>query len=262
MSDSHKNDERVSNAEAPAVPARRKRSGLMDDPMNRKLVIAAVSILVLWLAGVASALVLGMLTPAAPRTQTERALRVYENAVAQGNVDPAVWADYTRVLISVGQYYKADKMIDQALKNSKGNKSPILAERARLDAAQKNYDQALKSCDVTLAEVKKEMEAERKKLRTAGMGQEPEYPRAFRDGLIVKGDVYTQMGEPKKAVKTYDTYLKQYPTAADVLVLRAGAKARIDDRKGAEADYRLAMRYVPDYDAAIAGLKKIGADVR
>ena len=42
-------------------------------------------------------------------------------------------------------------------------------------------------------------------------------------------------------------------------MLRATAKMQVGDKKGAEADYRAALKYIPDYQPALDGLKQIGA---
>ena len=43
------------------------------------------------------------------------------------------------------------------------------------------------------------------------------------------------------------------------LVTRASAKVQLGDKKGAAADYRAALKYIPDYQPALDGLKQIGA---
>ena len=57
----------------------------------------------------------------------------------------------------------------------------------------------------------------------------------------------------------FDVYLKEQPTAADVLVKRGTTKVEVGDEKGAEADFRAALKFIPDYQPALDGLEQIGA---
>ena len=56
-----------------------------------------------------------------------------------------------------------------------------------------------------------------------------------------------------------DAYIAENPQAADILVDRGEAKIELKDNAGAEADFRAALKFVPDDKRAIAGLAKIGA---
>ena len=57
----------------------------------------------------------------------------------------------------------------------------------------------------------------------------------------------------------FDLYLNAHRTASDILIDRGNAKIQLKDKKGAEADFRAALKYVPYDEQAKAGLKKIGA---
>ena len=40
--------------------------------------------------------------------------------------------------------------------------------------------------------------------------------------------------------------------------MRAQAKAKVGDKQGAANDYRAALKYIPDFQPALDGLKQIG----
>ncbi len=70
------------------------------------------------------------------------------------------------------------------------------------------------------------------------------------------------MGDSARAIEQYTTFLYYQPTAANIYVRRGDVKADAGDSAGAEADYREALRFVADDQAALAGLKKIGAEIQ
>jgi tetratricopeptide (TPR) repeat protein len=77
--------------------------------------------------------------------------------------------------------------------------------------------------------------------------------------FLLKATAETNLGKHQDAVKSYDNALLMAPLASDLLVLRADAKYRAGDEKGAKEDYQTALKYVPDLEAAKAGLSTIEA---
>jgi beta-phosphoglucomutase-like phosphatase (HAD superfamily) len=60
--------------------------------------------------------------------------------------------------------------------------------------------------------------------------------------------------------QTFDEYLEERPTAADILVRRGYLRIENGDTKGAEADFRSALKFLPNDPAALDGLKQIGVE--
>ncbi len=98
-----------------------------------------------------------------------------------------------------------------------------------------------------------------KKRDSAEMKGEP-INENFWTALLIKAESQVELGDTKAALKSLDEYIEGKPTAADVLVRRADLLAETGDKKGAERDYRAALKFIPDDEAALAGLEKIGAE--
>lgn len=238
-----------------------RRSGKGSD-LNRKLLIVVLGMIILWLSGIAFALVFGMLTSKAPRTSVERSLRVYEAAVSKGSTDPAIWSDYIGALIEAQQYTKAERAIGDALERTEEQHSRILVQSAKLALARKDYPAAVKAGDLTLVECAAEVKATEERYKKSGITAAVERPSAYGPALVIKADALTQLGKKREAVAAYDVFLEQIPRASDVLVLRGNLKAALNDKEGAEADYQQALKYIPDYETALEGLTKIGVEAR
>lgn len=243
------------------TPAATEKPRALDDPMVRRLALIGAGMLILWLAGILSALVFGLLTPSdVPRTAAERSLMVYESALEETtSVDPLVWADYAKALTAAKQYSRSQSVINNAMKAVKSKKSAVMLEQARLYVDRGDWSKALEWVKKTEAEIEKEIEKERKAQEAQGILTDPAKPRASKELYLVKADALVGKGDEKAAIAAYDEHLELYPTSADVYVLRGDLKAEAGDKAGAEEDYRECLKYIPDFQPAIDGLEKIGA---
>ena len=84
-------------------------------------------------------------------------------------------------------------------------------------------------------------------------------PASYQTAALAKAAALITTKDYAGAIKVYDIYLADQPVDSDVLVQRATAKIQVGDKKGAEADFRAALKYIPDYQPALDGLKQIGA---
>jgi Flp pilus assembly protein TadD len=227
--------------------------------MTQWFMVAIAGTIILWLVGIISALLFGLITPpVAPRTALERAVNVYGAQVRAGSSDSQIWAAYIGSLIDAGQRAQARATIDAGLRSSMQNKSVILEMYARLQFVSNDYAGCIKTCDQVMSLARTEL-ADRNALYVAsGIKQSGVLPTSYNDAVLLKANAQSRIGDYKGAVKTYDAYLVLAPTDSDVMVLRAAAKVKIGDRTGAEKDYRQALKYIPDYQPALDGLKKIG----
>lgn len=241
-----------------------RKPGLLADPVVRTLTFVSLGILALWLSGIASALIFGLLspTPQAPRTAVERALRVYEQQIRDGATDPELWANYIGTLTSVGQYNQAQRAIDRALESAQGKRSPILLRQALLHFERGRFEEAIEVADETMAEAEREQDAENQALQARNIQPVAELPVAYSRAMLLKADSYTATGDRDSAIAIYDEYLEDNPTAANIFVLRGDLRAQKGDTAGAEEDYRAALQFIPDYEDALAGLERIGVDGR
>lgn len=244
------------SAAAPAYPQHK------GDPVTRWLIVVIVAIVILVLAAILSALFFGVFnTSGAPRTQVERDLKYYSQALESGKATSQTISFYIDTLIRAGQLSKARDTLDQALKSVKKDKSYVFASQANLSLAEQDYQAAVKNADKAMAEAEKELAAfkqrnvENNRREDAGAAM----PDSFTSAALVKASALLALKNVKGAIDAYDAYLKVSPTDADILVLRGQKKAENGDNKGAEKDFRAALKFIPDYQPALEGLQKIGA---
>ncbi|MEI8083887.1 MAG: tetratricopeptide repeat protein, partial [Actinomycetes bacterium] len=247
-----------SSAPQTAAPVRRRR-----DPIARWLVLAILIIIILWLVSVASALMFGFLSPAqAPRTEIEHQLSEYQQKTQSGKATAKDWAGYVAALLEAGQISKAESVVNQALKTSKTDKSYVYLSQARVLMARKRYSDAVKAADAALAEAQKETDGEVKRLKAKGIAATAEKRRvpSWMDALLIRAQALAAAGKTAEAIKAYDAFLVLAPTESDVMTVRGLLKVKAGDKAGAEKDFREALRFIPDYQPALDGLKQIGAE--
>jgi len=240
-----------------ARPSRRKT-----DPVVKWLVVAIAGVVILWLVTLLSAMLFGVVMPSdTPRTAAEHNLNVLSAEVQGEKVKTETYAKYIGALIEAGQLSKAQTSLDRSLKSVKSDRSYLLAQQARLYLVLKKYDGTVTTADKAMAEAKKElqkfMDANVRANRRPDAGAS--MPSSYSTAALDKAYALVAMEQWEKAVKAYDIYLVEEPTDSDILVQRARAKIETNDKKGAEADFREALKYVPDFEPALEGLKQIGA---
>lgn len=245
---------------APQKPVA-KRGSIFRDPVVRTMAFISAGIAALILVTVVSVLITGVAAPSGPRTLAEQQVAVAGAAVKEGSQDPADWGRYLSALIASGDYGLARDVIKQgrASINDTATADFSLAE-ARLLSAEKNYKGAIAAADKAMAQMKSYNDAQRKtgglKAKTAVINGLPDN---YYDAVLVKGYAYRDLKQWKDAIAQFDIYIGHTAGASDILVDRGNAKAAAGDTAGAEADFRTALKFVPDDAEALAGLKKIGA---
>ncbi len=245
---------------AAAKPKPPKRAS---DPVIRWLVLGIAAVVVVWLVTMLSAMIFGLLTPpSSPRTSAERDLMVLTGTVQSGKATTQTYAQYVGTLISAGQLAKAQQALDQALKIVKKDKSYLYAQQADLLLAQKDYQGTVEAADKAIAEAEKELEAfmdanvkaNRKRGAAAVM------PSSHSTAALAKAEALMASKDIPNAIKAFDIYIKESPADSDILVRRAQAKVEVGDKAGATKDFKAALKFIPDYQPALDGLKQIGAD--
>jgi len=243
-------------AKKPAGPPR------TNDPVIRWLTLAIAGVVVFWAVAMISAMFFGLLkSPTSPRTSAERDLMTLTGTVQSGKATAQTYAQYVATLISAGQLSKAQEALDEALKNAKADKSYLYAQQAELALVQKDYQGAVEAADKAMTEAQKELQAfmdenvknNRKRTAAAVM------PESYETAALAKAEALLASKDYKNAIKAFDIYLKKSPTDSDILCQRAQAKIQVGDKEGAEKDFKEALKYIPDYQPALDGLKQIGA---
>ena len=235
------------------------RPGLLADPLVRVMIYASMGLIILFLATIIGVMVTGVTAPTGPRSVAERA--VMTAAAQVGGTTGDASAPYVNALIAAGNLPAARVALAQARSGvpaSKPTPDLDLAE-ARLLSAGEKYAEA-----VSLAErAMKGFTVERDALN-AKESTDTETPKTYGfsvdyyNSALVKGYALAKLGRWKDAVTAYDIYILENPTASDILIDRGNAKAELNDKAGAEQDFRAALRFVPYDPEAKAGLKKIG----
>jgi tetratricopeptide (TPR) repeat protein len=240
-------------------PRRTKRP---TDPVVGWLTLGIGLVIILWLVGVLSALLFGVWSPGqAPRTSAERDLRALTLVAKSGKANSRTYAQYVGVLIGAGQLRRAEQALDGALKAAKADKSYLYSQQAQLFLARKDYAGAATAADKAMAEAKAELQAYKdenlKNNRKANAGAS--MPASYAEAALAKAQALVASEDWAGAIKAFDLYIAEQPIDSDIIVRRALAKIEAGDKAGAEADFRAALKYIPDYQPALDGLKRIGA---
>ena len=215
----------------------------------------------MFLIVVVGVLLSGVTSPSGPRTLAENELSVSGDAVRKGSKDPAVWGAYIAALIENRRYSQAQNIIKEARASIDDSATAEFdVAEVRLLNARKDYKQAIPVADKGQKRIEKWQAAT---IAAGGLKAN----RAKLSGLhdnwyilsLLKADAYRAMGDWSKAIAEMDAYIVRQPGAADILVDRGNAKIQIKDTAGAEADFKQALKFVPDDKEALAGLAKIGA---
>lgn len=246
---------------APQPVARRKR-GMFEDPVVRRMAMVATGLVVVFLLTVLSALVSGVLAPTGPRTLAEKELAVGRAAVSQGSTDTAVWGGYIATLISQGDYGRAGRLItDGRASMSESSTADFYLAEARLYNAQEKYEEVIRVADEGMKLLDEDLEARKAAGGKVALGANlrGQHPN-FWIFALVKADAYRDLEDWENAIEQYDIYIERNPGAADILIDRGNAKVETGDTKGAEADFRKALKFIPDNAEALAGLDRIGVD--
>jgi len=253
----------------PRTPARtgstptkmvRKRVSIFRDPVVRALAWGAAGLITLYLVTVVAALVMGVIGDSTPRTMAEKYERVYEAAVLENPADIYSWEQYIDALIQTEQTLAAEDAIERALESVEESATQsISARKARLLVDTGEFEDAIALIDSIRVNLERYYE-EAKKQPDSDESKGAGIAEAYWDVLILKAEAQVALGDKQAAIETYDVYLEEKSGAADVLVRRGLLKADVGDTTGAEADFRAALRYIPDDQPALDGLKQIGVE--
>jgi len=248
-------DETAPAASAPQAPRKPKKKSMLKDPVVLWLSIFAAGLVIVYFITVASALLMGVLGSSEPKSKAERDLQVTAIKTQTSPKDTAAWRQYVLALIADRQFTKAQNVIDQAkVLKATGTEDMLLAQ-AELYYAKKDYTQAIKTAEEVRAKLQKTLEeAQGMKGAPQGMVVNDNSWQA----LLLIGEAHVQLKDNEAALKAFDEYLAEFKTSSDVFVRRGDLRAEMGDKAGAEADYREALRYIPNDAAALAGLKQIG----
>lgn len=236
------------------------RESLFADPVIRALSGILALVVILFLATILSALLMGVVGSDAPRTVRERDLRAYEFATSSGSVDPEDWKRYIGALIDSGQLQKAQEIVDrgkQVIDDRPGQDMTFAQAQVYLAAGE--YEKAAEAAGGGMKNLEAYHEAQ-KKVEGSPESRKQPINENYWGLLYTRAMAHIELKDWKSAAADLDQYLETKAGASDVYVRRAEVRIELGDRKGAESDYRRALKHLPDYEPALEGLKKLGAE--
>jgi len=245
--------------DAPARLAPRKRS-MFDDPVVRTLGILAFGLTVAFLVMALSAVLTGVTDRGGPRSLAEREVAVTAAAVNAGSKDAGVVGTYIAALISSGQYSRAEREIAKARKTvDDADTAEFTLAEARVLSARGKYQEAIRAGERAMKQIDAAYQA---KIKAGGekarIAQNDGLSDNYFEAVLVIAYAHRELKQWDKAIASFDTYISSNPSAADILIDRGNAKVESGDKAGAEADFRTALKYIPDSEEALSGLSRIG----
>lgn len=259
-------ERRVSDARTDAIlsSARAAVADKKPDPVVRALITTILVVIMLALVTVLYSMVTGLFGTGAPRTYTEARLMDAKAKIDAGSKESADWKQYILALIEDGQYREAQTWIGTGSKKvpDQDISADMVYMQASLDFAQGNADKALAGTDSGLKIIKDRYEEGRVKAKESGNPDKAFSPGIndnYYELLLLKAEILQKRKDWKGMLAVYDEYLGGKPMAANIFTQRGDVKAQLGDKAGAEADYRMTLKYMPGDTDALAGLKRIGA---
>lgn len=240
-----------------------KGPGFFADPVVLALTYVSLGIVVLYLVTAISVVTTGITKKTGPRSVAEKDLLVASSQVKPGAVGDT-WAPFVEALIASGDMGRARVALNQARASAPAT-IPVpdldLAE-ARMYKAEGDNVRAVNLAETAM----KGYEAEYKARAAATDSSDTGSAKAtladeYYSAVLVKAYSLEALGRWKDAVAMFDIYVDRHKTASDILIDRGTAKMNVNDKAGAEKDFRAALRFVPYDEEARAGLKQIGAEL-
>lgn len=228
-------------------------AGQTADPVASILLRVALALIITALATTAVMLFVVKGRQDAPRTAAERDVATWEAAVLQTPNSGINWAKLSYAYSSAGRYSEAVKAAVRG-REVTGDASLYLPEADALRAARRYreaitaYDNAEKALTESLANAKMELQS---KDIYVQLGDESEALVYYGRGVSEE-----RLDELDAAIKDLRKAVEIAPDAAYMSVELGDVLLEAGDRAGARTAFRSALKYVPDYAEALAGLKK------
>lgn len=230
------------------------------DPVASWLTLAIVSVVILLLLGVLYALLAGYFGSATPRTLVESQLTtLQDSAKAYPGSGPARQA-YILALEAAGQSDAAMKEYKKALSETKGiDKTAVYAAGITLLFDKKDYKGTIALAKTAIADddaARKAVIADM--LKKDAIVTDAQFDQKHRITiLLTSARASGALGDWKAAEEQLTRALELDPQASDLYVIRASAYEQLEQRDKAIADYKAALAYIPDYQPALDGLKRL-----
>lgn len=233
------------------------------DTTNRVLRYAVFFLVISILSVLVFALVAGIFSPPAPRTVTESALTQAENAVAQTPGNGIAWAALASARWNSGDKDGAWKAIEQG-RSLVDDGTIIYLNNSELELLilDENNEEAVDKATqyVQDAEAWRSEETSTYSARGITVTEDMLETKQTVQLYVYKASAEGNLERWEDAVATLSNAIALEPKAADVLTLRGWARLKLGDRAEAAADFREALKFLPDDPSATSGLSQATAD--
>jgi tetratricopeptide (TPR) repeat protein len=168
------------------------------------------------------------------------------------------WANYIIALATNGQVGEAKAQLAEAqAANLDVERTQALKyAEARLFEIEGNPDQAVALYEELSKELLDAYTAEEKKGGDGNWALAFGIPLNYTESQLRLAGISMEKKDWSAAIGYLDTYLKENPTDAGVLIDRGNAKLDEGDKKGAVKDFDKALKFLPNDEEALAGKKK------
>ena len=165
--------------------------------------------------------------------------------------------------IDDGQYAAAEATIREAFAlnwpDEERNQGPLFAY-ATLALHQGDDELAIERYEEVMSNLRADFD------RVFYSDMDPNWAQAFGmhhnyfETAIVLSFLYHDRGDYEKQLEMLDVAAGGMPTNADIFLWRGQAKLAQGDNAGAIEDFNEALRFIPDYEAALQGLEEAGGN--
>lgn len=170
--------------------------------------------------------------PQAPRTNAERNLAQFEGLIEERPDDPRVQAGMGAALLEIGAYDRAIEHFEAAVKLSAEAKYYTALAEAQIGAGNQK---------AALTAVRRAQKINKRDARA----------------WFLEGKIFFDDGKYAKAVEPWLESVELEPSAADTHYLLGEALEKTGNTDEALGHYETAIKYLPDYKEALAGLARL-----
>ncbi len=241
--------------DSPETPTDEPESPLEEfDTVSAWLLRVALALIIVVLATAASLVIFFGTAEKAPRTAVERDIAAAEIAVRERSSDPAAWQALAYAYVRAERFDDAVE-VSRRGRTATGAQVLLLSEADALRSAGRHKD-AIARYDEAVTALSAEESAAvaaRKKQGIATSTSNASLVTAFYGRALSRSET----GDTKGAIADVTRALEFGPQQSALLASLGELYEKTGETAKAEAAYREALRFIPDYPAAVLGLKRL-----
>lgn len=245
MTEEHDDITEIATAEPAERPA---------DPVVTLLLVVALSLIAILLATTAAFYIFLQTLNQAPRTVAERDVSTWETVVAERPSDSNGWANLAYAYAEAGRYSDA---VDAADDGERIAEEPLLSlVRADVLRVAGRYQEAFDAYGEAEKAVKAQMKKTAEQRRKVGVYSDLKDDSMMRV-YFGRGVASHELGDLDAAIADVEKAAKLAPDQVNVVVAMGDLYAEAGKTAKAQAAYKQALEYVPDYKPALDGLQRL-----